>query len=523
MKKTLLLVNLLFLAVVFNANAQIDFEGLLHNYQNGKNLNNGFHSNNYQFVNYYNAMYDSWSGFAYSKMTDVTTAGYANQYSAITGDGNNSSENYLVSYPSSWDNANYMKLDSATALNGFYVTNSTYAYISMRDGDATAKKFGGATGDDPDYFILTIKGFNNGIYSDSVNFYLADFTDSDNSNDYIINTWTFVDLSSLNTVDSLVFSLSSSDNGAYGMNTPAYFCMDDITDENGIVTNFEEFDFDYWNGSDLSGGFESANGYFYNNFNEAWQSWTGFAYSRKTDVTTAGWTNQYSAITGGGFNSSETYGVGTGNPSLKLDTVYSVNSIWITNSTYAYLSMRDGDAFAKKFGGTTGDDADWFMLTIKGFKNNIYSDSVNFYLADYRDSDNNNDYIIDEWTEINLTSLGNVDSLSFELSSSDNGSWGMNTPGYFCLDYISTNTAISVETIAINNLNVYPNPVKNILNITNVENGNISIYNLSGKLIYTENVYQNNAKINFSDFTQGIYVVSVKNDDEVRTYKIVKQ
>ena len=523
MKKTLLLVKLLILAVVFNANAQIGFEGLLKDYQNGENLNGSFHSNNYSFVNYYNETYASWSGFAYSKMTDTVTAGYANQYSAMAGSGYNQSENYLVSFISAWDGADYLKLDTATTLNGFYVTNNTYAYISMRDGDAVAKEFGGTTGDDPDYFILTIKGYNAGTYSDSVNLYLADYRFTDNTQDYIIKDWTFVDLSSLNTIDSLTFELSSSDNGAWGMNTPAYFCMDNLTDENNIVTDFEEFDFDYWNGSDLSGGFTSGEGYFFNDYDAGWGVWSGFAYSRKTDITTAGWANQYSAITGGGFNSSETYGVGTGNPSLKLDTVYSVNSIWITNSTYAYLSMRDGDAFAKQFGGDTGDDPDWFMLTIKGFKNNIYSDSINFYLADYRDSDNSNDYIINDWTEVDLTSLGDIDSLSFSLSSSDNGSWGMNTPAYFCIDDISVSTAISVETIAINNVNIYPNPVKDLLNITNAENSDISIYNLSGKLIYTEKIYDNIAKINFSNFKQGIYIVSVKTEKEVRTYKLVKQ
>lgn len=532
MKKTLFFVKLLIVAVVFNANAQIDFEGLLNDYQNGANLNAGFHSNNYQFVNYYNETYYAWSGFAQSKMTDVTTAGYENQYSAITGEGNNQSDNYLVSYISSWDGADYIKLDTATTLNGFYVTNSTYAYLSMHDGDAVGKKFGGSSDDDPDFFILTVKGFNNGTYSDSVNFYLADYRDSDNSNDYIIDAWTFVDLSSLNTIDSLVFELSSSDNGAYGMNTPAYFCIDDLTDENNIITDLEEIDFDYYNGSDLANGFilkqeEIEETYFYNNYNEAWQSWTGFAYSRKTDVSTAGFSNQYSAITGEGNNASEIYAVANGSPYLKIKNEdIGINSIYITNSTYSYLSMQDGDAFAKQFGGISGDDPDWFLLTIKGYVNGIYIDSINFYLADYRFANNIDDYIINEWTEVDLTSINNsngVDSITFALSSSDNGAYGMNTPAYFCLDDIDIYSFTSVETMAISYVNIYPNPVKNILNITNANNSNISIYNLSGKLVYTETLYQENTKINFSNYEQGVYIVSVRTDNEVRTYKIVKQ
>ena len=41
-------------------------------------------------------------------------------------------------------------------------------------------------------------------------------------------------------------------------------------------------------------------------------------------------------------------------------------SVRLTNTTFAALSMRDGDAFAKQFGGVSGDDPDWFLLTIDG-------------------------------------------------------------------------------------------------------------------------------------------------------------
>jgi len=48
-------------------------------------------------------------------------------------------------------------------------------------------------------------------------------------NGSILNTWQSVDLSSLSAAKTLTFSLTSSDNGAYGMNTPAYFAMDNLT------------------------------------------------------------------------------------------------------------------------------------------------------------------------------------------------------------------------------------------------------------------------------------------------------
>ena len=47
----------------------------------------------------------------------------------------------------------------------------------------------------------------------------------------ILNTWKKVDLSELGYVTSIGFSVSSTDTGDWGMNTPAYFCIDKLTVE----------------------------------------------------------------------------------------------------------------------------------------------------------------------------------------------------------------------------------------------------------------------------------------------------
>jgi len=201
-----------------------------------------------------------------------------------------------------------------------------------------------------------------------------------------------------------------------------------------------------WNGSDGSGGFTSGSAYFINNYNAAYMSWDGFAYSNITDTTSTGWTAQYNAITGGGEGGSANYavgydplasGFGTEPPTVNFNTAGIVEGLYITNNNYAYYSMLNGDAYAKKFGGISGDEADWFLLTITGKDAaGAVTDSVEFYLADYRFADNSQDYIVDTWEYVNLTGLGAVKSLEFGLSSSDVGSYGMNTPAYFALDTI---------------------------------------------------------------------------------------
>lgn len=207
-----------------------------------------------------------------------------------------------------------------------------------------------------------------------------------------------------------------------------------------VAATFEDLQlpFDsFWNGSDESGKFTSGPFTFYNSYNKTWASWSGFAYSNSTDKTTPGWSNQYSAIPGKGVFNSNNYAVGYdyGTLRISMSKPDSLTGVFITNSTYTYLTLRDGNEFAKKFGGTSGEDPDYFILKITGLGNKgDTTGTVTFYLADFRLEDPQKDFIIREWTWVDLSSLGIVSELRFSLESSDTGLWGMNTPAYFCLD-----------------------------------------------------------------------------------------
>ncbi|MEO6904650.1 MAG: DUF4465 domain-containing protein [Bacteroidia bacterium] len=288
----------------------------------------------------------------------------------------------------------------------------------------------------------------------------------------------------------------------------------------------------YWNGSDSSGSFTSGNTIFYNSYNGKYKSWTGFAYSNVTDILTAGYTNQYSAITGIGYNSSNDYAVCNGNPQLKFKIPQAnVQGFYITNSTYAALSMKTGDTFAKKFGGATGNDPDFFKVSITGYKGSpAVKDSVEFYLADYRDADNTKDYILKTWAWVDLTSLGSVDSVKFRLSSSDVGSFGMNTPAYFCMDNFTTSipTAIADHNSLNNLISIFPNPAVDIINITlpnTIEKTVlVKIMDLTGKLLYSkviENTYQLNLPI--ADYKKGIYFLSIVDGITNYNQKFIKK
>jgi hypothetical protein len=152
--------------------------------------------------------------------------------------------------------------------------------------------------------------------------------------------------------------------------------------------------------------------------------------------------NQYSAFPGEDVDpEGSNYAVGFASPASGIifndGSAHTIPGVYVTNSTYAALSMMRGDDYAKKFGGADGTEEDWFKLTVEGFKNNILSNTVEYLLADYSFNNPNDDYIIETWQWLPLDELGKVDSLSFQLSSSDVGEWGMNTPAYMNIDRLA--------------------------------------------------------------------------------------
>ncbi|MDR2840046.1 MAG: DUF4465 domain-containing protein [Paludibacter sp.] len=177
---------------------------------------------------------------------------------------------------------------------------------------------------------------------------------------------------------------------------------------------------------------------FYNYLDPVYFSWSGFAVSNNTDKTTEGWGNQYSVYGNGGADASEKFGIvydgwyegaAYEHPFCKLPTgeSYKFKGLWVNNATYAALSIKNGDGFAKKFIAN-----DWFKIIITGYNvaGNKTGD-VEFYLADFR---NGKSFICSDWTFVDLTSLGKINKIGFTFDSTDKSVGVVNTPQYACID-----------------------------------------------------------------------------------------
>ncbi|MBC7384461.1 MAG: DUF4465 domain-containing protein [Bacteroidia bacterium] len=302
------------------------------------------------------------------------------------------------------------------------------------------------------------------------------------------------------------------------------------TAQTQTISTFESLNLgtnNYWNGKDFSGGFNNGNAFFVNHFDTSFGDyWEGFAASTTTNDTTKSYTNQYSAVTGKGYNNSNTYAVNYGGGKILLKGAAQgkvVMGFYITNSTYSYYGMKNGTSISKKFGDSTGNYPDFFKIVISGWKDaGTPTDTVEFYLADYRFSDNSKDYIVKNWQWLDLSKLGNMDSLSFNYHSSDTGMYGINNPQYFCMDNFTTRDIKSGLSNTDNKIifSLYPNPANDILHLSlNQINGTVKIFNLQGELLISDS----NHDVNISSLKPGIYCVEVRTEEAIAVQKFIKQ
>ncbi len=192
---------------------------------------------------------------------------------------------------------------------------------------------------------------------------------------------------------------------------------------------------------------------FFNGYTPAFGSWNGFAWSNVVDTTTPGFGNQYASFAGGGSDGAggavagENYAVAFSDSSyFNLPDQQDLVSIDLTNTTFAGIAIRDGDEFSNQFGGETGDDEDFFSVVFTGYddvdRGGNEIGSVEFFLADFRFADNTLDFIIDQWTTVDLSSIQNARSVGLTFTTTDIGEFGPNTPTYVAIDNLSFATSV---------------------------------------------------------------------------------
>ena len=189
----------------------------------------------------------------------------------------------------------------------------------------------------------------------------------------------------------------------------------------------------YWNGSKGCGYFLSGSYKFHNGADDKYSYYYDCMYSNQTATTFVGLQDQWRNVVGKGYDNSENYGVvypqqGTIDV-LNKENGDSIRGFYITNTPYAYSSIKNGDSMSGAF-----QKGDYFKLIVIGKKADGTKKQVEYYLADYRAEKEADRYIVDTWQWVDLSSLGEVKSVSFKMEGTKKNNYGLTTPAYFAFD-----------------------------------------------------------------------------------------
>jgi len=134
------------------------------------------------------------------------------------------------------------------------------------------------------------------------------------------------------------------------------------------------------------------------------------------------------------------------------------------------------------------------LLTIYPANNNYTQHSVNF--STYTGTDTYIGIRLDSTTPYSVV---NIDNITFEAN-------------------------LNTNQFDLSQLSYYPNPVKNVLNISYISDiSAVSVYNLLGQEVVSKSINGNLAKVDMSSLAKGTYMVKISADNLVKTIKVLKE
>lgn len=129
----------------------------------------------------------------------------------------------------------------------------------------------------------------------------------------------------------------------------------------------------------------------------------------------------------------------------------------------------------------------------------------------------------DDAGEENLSIITNVAVVVGQTYYVRVSGYDSDNEGTFCLE-VTTNETLSAEDFTKNTLKAYPNPVKNILNLSNTTTiTDVAIFNLVGQQVMAKTVNANQDQVDMSSLSAGAYLVKVTAENAVQTIKVIKE
>ncbi len=332
----------------------------------------------------------------------------------------------------------YLTFKEASVIESMDVIPTTYTLNVMKNGNSMAQPLTDAGS----FLTVVATGYVSGEKTTAIEFDLA-------RDGQMIEDWTTVDFSALGAADSIVFTMVGSDAGSCGLNTPAYFAIDNVVigDQPQPVVSDDQVTFEGSYFTALIDNPQYMGPQLYPQGDEAQ------LYTWKDETTTLGGgvTNSYGDLQywGGGIaisnyidanlangdyehqlavpvsNGTDNFAVVFCTASLTLDEAKVIKSMDIVPTTYTFNVMKNGNSMAHAL-----TDAGSFLTVVAtGYNGNEEPQVLKFDLA--RDG-----VFVEDWTTVDFSALGAVTKIEFTMEGSDTGDWGLNTPQYFAIDNV---------------------------------------------------------------------------------------
>ena len=81
----------------------------------------------------------------------------------------------------------------------------------------------------------------------------------------------------------------------------------------------------------------------------------------------------------------------------------------------------------------------------------------------------------------------------------------------------------SVDAAALTAINLYPNPVADVLYVSAPTASEVALLDMSGKVIAVRSLNGQEVSFDMSSLAGGVYMVRITNADQVTIQKVVKQ
>lgn len=156
-----------------------------------------------------------------------------------------------------------------------------------------------------------------------------------------------------------------------------------------------------------------------------------------TDLSEGDYLHQLQVCTTGGHNGSANFCIHNGSNKYGLSSMLpqlrftdgvarTVDHMWVMNTTYVVNAIVNGDAMNPAFG-----EEDFLKIVAIGLDaSGKEVGTTEFFLT------RGTEYV-EEWTRWDLSSLGAVAAIAFNVEGSQNSTYGLNTPAYFAYDDVA--------------------------------------------------------------------------------------